>query len=173
MVDKPAEAGQAQALVGRISGIFGVKGWVRVYSYTDPPENILGYGPWLVGDGQHGEFAVLDGAVHGRGLVARLAGIDDRDKARALIGSMIHVLRARFADAARGEYYCADLVGLQVRNQDGIVLGRVQDIMATGANDVLVIQGERRRLVPFLTGSVVRSVDLDAGVMDVDWDVDF
>lgn len=172
-VDKPAGAAEALVAVGRISGIFGVKGWVRVYSYTDPPENILDYGPWLLGDGHQGSYAVLDGSVHGRGIVARLAGIDDRDQARTLIDAMVSVPQARFARAAQGEYYCSDLIGLRVRNGDGMVLGDVQDIMATGANDVLVIQGERRRLVPFLTGTVVRSIDLAARTMDVEWDVDF
>ncbi|CAG0941922.1 Ribosome maturation factor RimM [Gammaproteobacteria bacterium] len=172
LVDKPAEAAEAQVLVGRISGIFGVKGWVRIYSYTDPPENILGYGPWLVGDGQQGEYAVLDGAMHGRGIIARLAGIDDRDRARALIGSAIRVPRGRFGRTAEGEYYCSDLIGLRVCDRDGRELGRVEDIMDTGANDVLVVRGERRRLVPFLA-TVVKTVDLAAGTMEVDWDADF
>lgn len=171
-VDQPAKTAEAQVLVGRISGIFGVRGWVRVYSYTDPPENILRYGPWLVGDDRRAEYAVLDGATHGRGIIARLAGIDDRDQARGLIGSDIRVPRGRFGGTATGEYFCSDLIGLRVCDREGTVLGRVEDIMETGANDVLVVQGERRRLVPYLA-TVVRSVDIAAGTMEVDWDADF
>jgi len=159
--------------VGTLSGVYGVRGWLRVYSYTDPPENILSYGPWLVGDGPPVAHEVLDGGTHGKGLIARLAGIDDRDAARRLVGAAIRVPRKRFAQAAEGEYYCSDLIGLQVRNHEGVALGKVLDVMETGANDVLVVQGERRRLVPFLVPDVVRSVDLEAGTMDVDWDADF
>lgn len=159
--------------VGTLSGVYGVKGWLRVYSYTDPPENILSYGPWLVGDGSPVSREVLDGGVHGKGIIAQLAGIDDRDLARRLVGATIRVPRKRFAQVAAGEYYCSDLIGLQVRNHDGVAFGEVLDVMETGANDVLVIQGERRRLVPFLVPDVIRSVDLGAGTMDVDWDADF
>lgn len=159
--------------VGTLSGVYGVKGWLRVYSYTDPPENILSYGPWLVGDGAPVLHEVLDGSVHGKGIIVRLAGIDDRDLARGLVGATIRVPRKRFAEVAAGEYYCSDLIGLQVRNHDGVAFGEVLDVMETGANDVLVIQGERRRLVPFLVPDVIRSVDLGAGTMDVDWDADF
>ena len=162
-----------RVVVGRIAGMFGVRGWVRVRSYTDTPENILKYGPWLVGDAAEKETEVIEGRAHGRGIVARLAGIDDRDMARELIGRTIRVPRDRFQKPGRNMYYWSDLIGLQVRNQDGTALGLVDDLLATGANDVLVIRGDRRRLVPFVMDEVVLSVDMDKGVINVAWDPDF
>ncbi|MCC7258841.1 MAG: ribosome maturation factor RimM [Gammaproteobacteria bacterium] len=170
----PAAATAERAeIVGRITGVFGVRGWVRVFSYTDPPANILRYGPWQVGDGAGTLCRVSTGALHGRGVVAHLAGVDDRETARALIGSVIRVPRERFGRAGGNEYFWSDLVGLEVVNQAGVGLGRVTELFETGANDVLVVQGDRRRLLPFVTGTVIRAVDLDAGCIEVDWDADF
>jgi 16S rRNA processing protein RimM len=118
-------------------------------------------------------FTVAAGDVHGRGVIAHLEGVDDRDVARGLIGREIRVPRERFAAAGANEYYWTDLVGLQVLGIDGRQLGEVVELLATGANDVLVLRGERRRLVPFVPGRVVKSVDLAAGVIHVDWDADF
>lgn len=160
-------------IVGRIAGVFGVKGWLRIYSFTDPPEAILKYGPWLVGDELPSTRRVVEGGAHGRGVIAHLEGVDDRDLARELVGSTIRVPRKQFGQTRPGEYYWSDLLGLQVVNEEGIVLGRVADLLATGANDVLVVQGERRRLVPFLPDRVVKSVDLAGGAIRVAWDEDF
>jgi len=158
-----------QIPVGRVSGVFGVKGWVRVFSFTDPPDSILNYGPWTIGESPASVYRVTAGSSHGRGVIAHLAGIDDRDAARALIGRLIKVSRSKFAALGAGEYYWADLLGLEVVNQQGVALGRVQDLMETGANDVLVVQGRERLLVPFVLGSVIRSVDLESGRIIVDW----
>jgi len=160
-------------VVGRIAGVFGVKGWLRIHSFTDPPDGILNYGPWLVGDGTQTAFRVMEGAGHGRGVIARLDGIDDRDMARALVGSTVRVPREQLGQPGPGEYFWSDLIGLQVLNEKDVVLGQVENLMATGANDVLVVQGERRRLLPFLPGHVVKSVDLAAGTIRVAWDEDF
>lgn len=168
-----ARTGDRRVVVGRVAGVFGVKGWVRVFSYTDPPANILGYGPWFIGADARRPVRVLDGGVHGRGIVARLEGIDDRDEARRLIGAHIEVPRSRLAPTEEGTWYWFDLVGLDVVNEQGENLGRVADLMQTGANDVLVLEGGRRRLIPFVHGAVVKSVDLDAGLVRVDWDSEF
>jgi len=163
---------ERQVIVGRITGIFGVRGWLRVFSYTDPPENILQYGPWSIGEMVPAPYNVTDGMVHGRGIVAHLQGIDDREMARELIGSPIRVPRARFGKTGDDEYFWFDLVGLEVVNEDGRSLGRVEELLGTGANDVLVLRGDRRRLVPFVK-AVIRDVDLKAGVIRVSWDADF
>ncbi len=168
-----AEASEQQVLVGRIAGIFGVKGWVRVFSYTNPPENILRYAPWSIGDERAARYEVTDGAAHGRGTIAHLRGVDDREAARTLIGSPIRVPRECFGKAGKGEYYWFDLLGLEVVNEDGESLGRVDQLLETGANDVLVVRGARKRLVPFVKGSVIKQVDLEAGVIRVSWDADF
>lgn len=159
--------------VGRITGVFGVKGWVRVYSYTSPRENILRYAPWFIGEVDAVPYALAGGGVHGRGIVAHLEGVDDRDVARRLIGATISVPRESLSELAAGEYYWSDLMGLSVVDQQGRDLGRVAELIETGANDVLVLNGERRRLVPFVPGSVVKSVDLAAGLISVDWDSEF
>lgn len=171
--DDGGPAAGRRVAVGRIAGVFGIKGWVRVFSYTDPPENILGYGPWLVGEREPVAYRVVDGARHGRGIVAHLEGVNDRDVARALIGQGVWVPRDRFQVADPGQYYWSDLIGLRVVNGEGAELGHVQEILETGANDVLVVGGERRRLLPFVTGTVVKSVDLAGRVINVEWDADF
>jgi 16S rRNA processing protein RimM len=166
-------AADRRIVVGRIAGVFGIRGWLRVFSYTDPPDNILRYGPWSIGDATAKDYRVTDGSVHGRGIIAHLEGVDDREVARRLIGATIAVPRTRFGAAAPNEYYWSDLIGLRVVNQDGTPLGEVEDLLETGANDVLVVRGTRRRLLPFVAGTVVRSVDLDAGLIAVDWDPEF
>ncbi len=168
------ERSGARVVVGRIEGAYGVKGWVRVRSFTDPPANILAYEPWYLLRAQGPQDCDrLDARAHGKGFVARLAGIDDRDAAAALAGTEIEVPRDCLAPASAGEYYWNDLLGLDVITLTGQQLGKVETIMATGANDVMVLAGDRRRLIPFVHGSVVQSVDLDAREIRVDWDPDF
>ena len=116
----------------------------------------------------------MTGAKRGKGMVARIPGVEDREGAMALIGADIHVDRALLPAAEDGEYYWADLEGLDVVTVDGLPLGRVNHLFATGANDVMVVRGgEREHLVPFVSGTYVRSVDLDAGRIVVDWDAEF
>jgi 16S rRNA processing protein RimM len=117
---------------------------------------------------------VAAGRAHGKILVARLEGCDDRDAAEALVGYEIQVPRSRLPDdLAPGEYYWADLVGLRVETLGGVELGRIARLFETGANDVIVVEGKRERLLPYVWQQVVREVDLGAGVMRVDWDPDF
>jgi 16S rRNA processing protein RimM len=107
--------------------------------------------------------------MHGRGVIAHLEGVDDRDMARGLIGAVIRIPRSRFERPGRDEYYWCDLVGLEVIDEGGSSLGRVKELLKTGANDVMVITGERRRLVPFVPRTVVKSVDLENGIIMVSW----
>lgn len=162
-------------MVGEVAGVYGIKGWLRVRSFTDPPDRILDYGPWLVGGGdtEATPCRVRSGRRHGKGLIVSLAGIDDRDRAAALVGCEIRVTRDAFGDAGQGRYFWSDLEGLAVETDLGVSLGRVESLLETGANDVLVVTGERRRLIPFLPEQVVKSVDLESGRVIVDWDPDF
>lgn len=166
--------GDERIAVGRISGVYGVKGWVKIHSDTDPRDNILQYNPWLLKrpDGWQ-RVKVLDGRAQGKGVVARLEGLDDRDAAARWIGTEIAILRSQLPKAAPGEYYWNDLIGLRVLTLSGEDLGRVDHLLETGANDVLVVQGERERLIPYVPGDVVTEVDLDAGELYVDWDPEF
>ena len=160
-------------LLGRIVGLFGVRGWVKVYSYTEPREAVLDYENWLLGrndDWQTVELA--EGKRHGKSVIARLQGIEDRDAAATLVGSDIGISRERLPEPGDGSYYWADLEGLTVVHKDGTELGKVAYVMATGANDVLVTEGPNERLIPFVTEKVVLDVDSAAGVITVDWEWD-
>lgn len=165
----------ALVILGEIAGLYGVRGWVKVHSQTDPRENILTYSPWQLTcrDAQTHTRNVLSGQRHGKGLIAQLAGCDDRDQAAALIGATIAVPRAQLPPPAADEVYWADLEGVQVVTIDGVALGQVVRLFETGANDVLVVKGERERLIPLVWDSVIQQLDLDSGVMRVDWDPDF
>lgn len=160
--------------VGRVSGVYGVRGWLRVRSDCEPTEQILAYSPWQLGTGgDWRSFEVEAGRPHGRGLVAKLARVDDREHAKSLVGADIAIARAQLPALAGDDYYWGDLVGLLVVTRDGRELGRVTGLMETGANDVLVVHGERERLIPFLRGQVILRVDPEARRIEVDWDADF
>lgn len=172
----PGSRAQAEDLLvmGRVSAPYGVKGWLRVHAYTESPENLLDYTPWYLADGDEWrETQLLEGRPHGKGLVVKLAGCSDRDAAAAMSGKDIAIFRSQLPDTGNNEYYWNDLIGLLVRTVDGTVLGRVDHLLETGANDVLVVRDDRELLVPFVLGEVVRSVDLEAGIIHVDWDPDF
>ncbi len=159
-----------QLLVGRISGIYGVKGWFRVFSYTRPPENILNYTPWHLRQGDIQQvYALKDGRVQGKGLVASVEGIDDREIARALIGADILIDRSLLQPLPEGEFYWDELLGLEVVNQQGEKLGKLVEILETGANDVLVVSGKTRELIPWVWGRYLLDVDLATGKITVDW----
>jgi len=159
--------------LGRITGLFGVKGWVKVHSYTEPRENVVDYSAWILEHGgREHRIEVEAGHLAGKGVVAKLRGIDDRDEARQWVGADIHVERGALPPCEPGEYYWVDLEGLEVRNTRGELLGEVDHLMATGANDVIVLRGGDR-LIPFVKGSVVRRVDVEAGVIVVDWEPGF
>jgi len=162
-------------VVGRINGLHGVRGWVKVFSHTQPRENILSYRTWhLLRGGQWVATELLNGRQQGKGIVAHLKGYDDREQAAGLMGTEIAIRREQLADAAPGEYYWADLQGLKVINTEGVELGVVDHLLETGANDVLVVNdGTTERLIPYVTGQFVLDVALDEGVMTVDWDPDF
>jgi len=169
---------ERRVVVGQISGLFGVKGWVKVFSFTEPRENIFHYQPWFLcpknqSDDCVVEYQVAESRVHGKGLIVLLDGIDEPDSVARLIGAEILVGREQFEGAEKGEYYWADLIGLHVSTVDERALGVVQRLTATGANDVLVVEGDRRRLIPFLVDTVIRRVDLEHGQIIVDWDPDF
>lgn len=158
--------------LGYISAVHGIKGWVKVYSWTRPMESILKYQPWLLGEEKR-PVRIVDGRKQGKGLVALLPGFEDREQAIALVGQQVFVEREQLPPTGEGEYYWSDLEGLDVHTTNGQVLGQVERLMETGANDVLVIRGEREHLVPFVQGQYVKRVDLEGGLIEVDWDPDF
>ena len=165
---------QKLVTLGRITGLYGVKGWVKIRSHTEPRDNIVGFDVWTVRRrGTDNTMEVEEGRSHGAGVVAKLRGIDDRDAARELIGADIAVERTALPECAAGEYYWADLEGLEVVTPAGESLGAVDHLITTAAHDVLVLAGRPGRMIPFVTGEVIRAVDLDAGLIVADWPPDF
>jgi len=159
-------------VVGRIAGLCGVRGWVKVFSETEPRTNILTYGPWYLGEGLR-PWRLVAGRSYGKGLVAQLEGCEDRDRAAALVGLAIRIHRSQLPQLPTDEFYWADLVGLSIETLGGVPLGRVERVFATAANDVLVVAGDRERLLPFVWERVVKDIDLGQGRMRVAWDPEF
>lgn len=158
--------------LGYISAVHGIKGWVKIHSWTRPMEGILQYQPWLLGEDKK-PVTIVDGRKQGKGVAAILPGFENREQAATLIGTQIFVGRDQMPATGKDEYYWSDLEGLEVKTIKGELLGRVEKLMETGANDVLVIRGNREHLVPFIQGQYVTRVDLEEGMIEVDWDPEF
>jgi 16S rRNA processing protein RimM len=159
--------------LGRVGAPWGVKGWIHVDSYTDPPDGILEYRQWTLrlGSGERITRELVEGRPHSDRLVARLEGIEDRDRAAALNGAVIEVERAELPPTGAREYYQADLLGLVVRNLDGPELGRVGYFLDTPTGPMMVVKGEREYWIPAVPKHL-RKVDLAAGLILVDWSLD-
>jgi len=162
-------------LLGRVHGAFGVRGELKLESFTEPADAIFRYQPWRLRDPSGGEreLSGARGRVTPKGVVASFPDIEDRDAAEALLGSEVWVARDALPPPKPGEYYWIDLEGLRVVNTEGADFGTVSHLFSTGANDVLVAHGDKERMIPFAEPDYVKSVDFDAGVITVDWDADF
>lgn len=171
---RPANSGvgeQKQIIIGKVSGVYGVSGWIRIHSYTRPRQNIFKYTQWLIGHGSDWVCSELaEGKEQGKGLLARMVGLEDRDRARSMIGCEIAVYRSQMPDLPEGEYYWCDLLQMEVVNLRGEILGEVSEVQETGANDVLVVTGEQRHLIPLILGHHVISIEQDLARIVVDWD---
>lgn len=167
-------------VMGKLTSPYGVKGWLKVYSYTSPMDGILDYPEWQLRlDGKTAMRQVVQGRRQGKGLVVSLEGVASREAAELWAGAEILLPKDALPALEAGEYYWHQLEGLRVVTREGVDLGRVSYLFETGANDVLVVRGDaeavddKERLLPFLPGQVVHEVDLDAVRMTVDWDPDF
>jgi 16S rRNA processing protein RimM len=169
--------------VGTVGRAHGVRGWVRVRSDMDPPEDLLRHDTWLVERaGGWRPVAVRAARTHGNAFVAHLEGIEDRDAAAELAGTQVGLPRDALPALDDGQYYWVDLIGLEVVDESGESLGVLREMIETGANDVMVIRPRASsdrdrgrgadRIVPFLTGDVVRDVDLAAGRIQVSWPIE-
>lgn len=160
-------------ILGRIVGLFGVKGWVKVFSYTEPRESILTYdGYRLLQNDVWRKVTIAEGKKHGKSVIARLEGVDTPDQAGELIGCDIAVSRDKLPRPEDGSYYWRDLEEMRVINRDGTDFGTVAYMMETGAHDVLVTKGEQERLIPFVADKVILDVDFAGRVITVDWEWD-
>jgi 16S rRNA processing protein RimM len=164
--------------VGRLGAAHGVRGWLRVQSFTDPPQRLFEWRRWRLqregdaGAGAIREVTLLEARPQGNGWIARLEGIDERDAASRLSGYLVLVGRDELPPTSEREHYRADLVGFEARNLEGAVLGVVDHFVDTPGNAVMVIKGEREHLVP-VTAQHLRSVDRGAKRLIVDWPEDF
>ncbi len=165
--------GSGLVSIGRVNGLYGTRGWLKIYSYTRPRDNILAYPTWKLSDNNTWvPFKFIAHRRQGAGFVASLDGILDRDSATQWIGSEIAIDRAALPENAAGEYYWTDLIGLDVFNQEGVLLGTITGLLETGANDVLVVNGTREHLIPYVMVHYVAQVDLERGCMVVHWHPD-
>ena len=159
--------------MGRIVGPFGVQGWLKVKTFTRERASLGDFPSWLVRTPEGWREMVLDGfEVHSKGPVAKLAGCDDREGAERLRGGDVAVPRESLGEAQEGTLYWVDLVGLVVVNGEGESLGKVEGLFETGETSVMVVKGERERLIPFIP-DYVRRVDREAGRITVDWKADY
>ena len=159
--------------VGHVLGPTGLKGWVRVFSHTSPRDNILSYSPWFIERGEGLEKSKVRGRRQGKQVLAQLEGIEDRNAAETLSGCRLYIRQQQLPELAAGEYYWSDLIGLTVETLQAEPLGRVAAMMETGADDVMVLEGERERLIPFVIDEIVREVDLGKRRLVVDWSPDY
>jgi 16S rRNA processing protein RimM len=160
-------------IMGRIVAPYGIYGWLKIQPDTEMLDGLLDYPDWWLGrEGQWQKYEVETARVHSNTLLVKLKGVADRDAAFALKGRQVAVPREQLPEPEENAYYWSDLIGLQVKNLQDFDLGKVAELFETGANDVMVVKGERERLLPFIA-QVVLDVNLDAGTMLVDWDAEF
>jgi 16S rRNA processing protein RimM len=159
--------------LGRIGSPYGVLGWMHVQSFTEPLEGVLGYPVWALrlGAGSPTSYRLVAGRVQGRGVVARLEGVGDRDAAAMLRGAMIEVRRSELPPPRRREYYRADLLGFAVRNQEGVELGRLDHFVEGAASTMMVVVGADEYWIPAVP-QYLRKVDLEGRSLSVDWPAD-
>jgi 16S rRNA processing protein RimM len=170
-----------EVILGKVGAVYGVKGWVKIHSFTDEQEAILDYFPWSLKLGNKTKSVeISDWRKHNNGLIVKVNDIDDRDLAQALVGSDIIVTEEALPDLPEGEFYWRDLIGMSVVNIQGYDLGAVSDLLETGANDVLVVKansndgfGKKERLIPYLFEQVVKEISAENKQICVDWDPGF
>jgi len=173
------EGSDIRVPLGKLGSVFGVKGWIKVTSHTAPKENILNYPEWQLKIGNDWQVInVEQSRPHGKTLVAKLAGCEDRDQAQKLVGTQIAIFRSQLPATKDDEYYWSDLLGMHVITKEDVVLGTVKEILETGSNDVLVVTNKvsgkiTECLVPWLNDDVIINVNKDDRVISVDWDPDF
>ena len=160
-------------MLGRIGRPYGIKGWVHLTSYTSPASNICHYTTWQLKRSNNNiqTYEVTHCKAHGENFVAKLDGIDDRDVAASLVNAAIQIDRQDLPKLETNEFYWHDLYNLRVINSAGVELGKITEILETGANDVLVVTGDKRHLLPYIDG-VILNINLDQGIIEVDWQLD-
>lgn len=165
---------QTWVAMGYIKGVFGIKGWVKIKADTEYVDSLLDYSKWQLRKNQHILTLELESSkIIGDELQIKFKGIDDRDAAMQLRGYTIEIAREEFAPTEENEYYWTDLIGMCVQNQNDEILGTVQNLMQTGAHDILVIDGAHgQKLIPFIEHYIL-SVNMSARLIIADWGLDY
>jgi 16S rRNA processing protein RimM len=160
-------------IIGRFGSTHGIRGWLKVHSFTDPADNIVDYLPWLIEQQQNWHPLAIEQLQNSSHIIlAKIAGCNTPEQACAYVNKLIAIERESLPILKKDEYYWSDLEGLQVINQQGIQLGTIDHLFATGANDVMVVKGDKERLIPYINNTVLQ-IDLTQGIMIVDWDPEF
>lgn len=168
-------------VVGKFGATYGIRGWLKVFSYTDNTESIFDYSPWFIEQGgKWVEYKVESWKRHNKGLVVKLDGLDVREEAQLMTNFEIFIDPAVLPELPEDEFYWRDLIGMQVVTGNGYDLGTVSDLLETGSNDVLVVKanlkdafGQKERLILFLEEQVIKHIDREAQRIEVDWDPGF
>jgi 16S rRNA processing protein RimM len=161
-------------IIGKIGKTFGIKGWLKLHSYTDPYENIFSYTPWFIKEkNQWRELAYEDYAIQGQQLIIKFPSLNVPETAKQLTNCEIAIKRSQLPDLTEKEYYWSDLQNLQVITNTGVELGYIDHIFETGAHPILVVKGDKERLIPLVMGNIVKEVKLSEKRIIVDWDPTF
>jgi len=159
-------------VIGKLGKAHGIKGLISVISYMEPRENILKYSDWLISE--RGEWRTLhrsEDRVTPKGIFVHVDGYDTREEVGTLTNAEISIPKGLLPALAEGEYYWDDLIGLNVKTMQNLMIGQVASLISTGSNDVLIVSGEKRHLIPYLQNDVIKKVDLIAGEIIIDWDI--
>ena len=165
--------------LGKISGVFGVKGWVKIFSYTLPKQQIIKYSPLYLrrknatGSESWHAINIVKGQKQGKAVVAQLEGVVDRDQAFSMIGTELGIKKDQLPRLSKDSFYWTDLEGMSVITVDNMKLGIVDWVFNTGSNDVLVVKGDKEHMIPWIKGDVIKSIDSDESRIIVDWDPEF
>jgi len=161
--------------LGKITGVHGIKGWLKIQSYSSPPENILNYPSWIINNkGEEDFYSIEQGRKQNNKIVVKLEKIDDRNTAESLINSKIQILRSDLPKLSNDNYYWSDLVGLSVLNSEETVIGKIESLIETGANDVMVIitLKDERILIPFVMHEIIKEVNVELNYIKIDWSIE-
>jgi len=161
--------------LGKITGVHGIKGWLKIQSFSSPPENILNYPSWIINNqGEEELYSIEQGRKQNNKIVVKLEKIDDRNTAESLINSKIQIQRSDLPKLSNENYYWSDLVGLSVLSSEEKVIGKIESLIETGANDVMVIitLKDERILIPFVMHEIIKEVNVELNYIKIDWSIE-
>lgn len=172
-MDKDLVSDKDRVVVAKVGRVHGIQGWVRINSFTEPPENVLNYKDWWIL--HHNQWQLLEkqaSKIQNQEILIKIKNCNNREQAQFYTNDLIAVPRESLPLLSSEEYYWSDLIGMRVMNEQKIDLGIVDHLFSTGSNDVLVLTGEKERLIPY-TEDAIKQIDLQNKIITVDWDSEF